>query len=109
VDEVARKQLIAQVATDAADLLANTRRERDRRRSTGEDTAWLDTVLRELEPLVEQTHDLDVVQAIHAAIDRHSSGPYPADELATIAGVAADARCVLKQMAAEGLATRQDQ
>lgn len=41
-----------------AELLANARRERDCRLTAGEDTAWLDRVLRELEPLAEQTHDL---------------------------------------------------
>jgi hypothetical protein len=40
-------------------------------------------------------------------IDRHGTGPYPADELAGITGITAeDARRVLEQMAAEGLATR---
>jgi hypothetical protein len=51
-----RKRLIAQ----ATDLLANARRERDRRQAAGEDTAWRDRVVRELEPLAAQTHDLDV-------------------------------------------------
>jgi hypothetical protein len=37
-------------------------------------------VLRELEPLAEQTNDLDVFQAIRAVVDRHGGGPYPADE-----------------------------
>lgn len=64
--------------------------------------------MRELEPLAAQTHDLDVFHAIRMVIDRHGAGPYPAEELATIAGVAPDdARRVLEQMVTEGLATRQ--
>lgn len=43
-------------------------------------------------------------------IDRHGGGPYSAEELATIAGVTAtDARRVLDQMVAEGLATPPNQ
>jgi hypothetical protein len=73
-----------------ADLLANARRECDRRRAAGEDTTWLDRVAHELEPLAAQTHDLDVSHAIRMVIDRHGAGPYPAEELATIAGITPD-------------------
>jgi hypothetical protein len=109
VDEAERKRLVAQVAADVADLLATARRERDRCQAASVDTAWLDRALRELEPLAAQTHDLDVFQAIRVVVARHGAGPYPAEELATIAGVTAtDARRVLEQMVTEGLATPVD-
>jgi hypothetical protein len=47
VDEAEHDLLISKVAADAADLLAKTRRERDRRRANGEDVAWLDRALDE--------------------------------------------------------------
>lgn len=82
------------------------RRERDRCRAAGDDTAWLNQVLRELELLAVQTHDVEVFSAIRRVVGRHGAGPYPAEELAAIAGVtAADARRVLDQMVTEGLAT----
>jgi predicted Rossmann fold nucleotide-binding protein DprA/Smf involved in DNA uptake len=102
-----RDQIIATIAAQAAELVAETRRERARRHAAGDDTAWLDQVLTELEPLAAQIHDLDTVRAIRAVIDRHGGGPYPADELAAIAGIPiADARRVLDQLVEEGLATR---
>jgi DNA-binding IclR family transcriptional regulator len=62
-------------------------------------------VLSKLEPLAEQTHDLDVFQAIRTAVERHGGGPYPAAELATIAGAdPATVRRVLAQMVTDGLA-----
>ncbi len=104
-----RDEIIAKVAVDAAELLANVRRERDRRQAAGEDTAWLEHVIAELEPVTTQIHDVEVFRAIRAVVDRHGAGPYPAEEMAAIAGVsAADARRVLKQMVAEGLATPPD-
>jgi hypothetical protein len=110
VDEAERDRLIAKVAADAAGLVAEVRRERDRRQAAGEDTAWLDTVLAELEPLAQGTHDLVTFRAIRAVVERHGGGPYPAEELAAIAGVtAADARRVLDQMVAEGRATPANQ
>lgn len=84
------------------ELVVSLRRERDQRRAAGADTGWMDQVLGELEPLTE---DLDVVEAIHAVIERHGPGPYPADELAIIAGVDADkARRFLAWMVTAGLA-----
>jgi hypothetical protein len=106
MDEAERDRLTAKVSTDAAELLATARRERDRRQAAGQDVAWLDHALREWEPLAAQTHDLDAVLAIRAVIDRHGAGPYPAAELAAIAGVTAeDVRRVLAHMVDEGLAT----
>ena len=69
------------------ELVVRLRRERDRCQAVGADTAWIDQMLGELEPL---TADLDAAQAIRAVIERHGPGPYPADELATIAGIDAD-------------------
>ncbi|TMR22492.1 hypothetical protein ETD86_11625 [Nonomuraea turkmeniaca] len=58
-----------------------------------------------MEPLAAATHDLTVLGAMRAVIERHGGGPYPADELAVIAGVTAeDAQRVLEQMVRDGLA-----
>jgi hypothetical protein len=109
VDESEQARLIAKVAGDAAELLVTMRRERDCRRAAG-DTVWLDQVLHELEPLVEQIHDLEIFQAIRAVVERHGAGPYPATELAAIAGADTESvRRVLAQMVTEGLASDQDQ
>lgn len=103
-------RLTAAVIADIAELAAHLRRERDRRRAAGDDTAWLDHVLRELEPLLEQTHDLAMFQAVRAVVDRHGSGPYPAGELATFAGIDVEGvRRVLEQMVGEGLAAPADE
>jgi hypothetical protein len=88
------------------ELVASLRRERDWRRATGADTAWIDQMLAELEAL---TADLDAAQAIRAVIARHGPGPYPADELATIANVDADeTRRALAQLVTIGLAEPPD-
>lgn len=69
----------------------------------------MEQFLHGLEPLAEQAHDLVIVDAIRAVIERHGGGPYPAEELAAIAGVdAADARRVLEKLARAGLATPPD-
>ena len=110
VDQADLDRLTAAVIADIAELAANLRRERDRRRAVGDDTAWLDHVLRELAPLVEQSHDLAMFQAVRAVVDRHGSGPYPAAELATIAGVDVEGvRRVLDLMVGEGLAAPADE
>lgn len=104
--EAERRRLIADVASRAAGLLAHARRERDRRLAARQDSAWFDQVQRELEPLSAHTHDLETFLAIATALDRHGPGPYPADELAAIAGITpGDTRRVLNQMVDEGLAT----
>jgi hypothetical protein len=106
VDEAERDRLLAEVATDAAELAATIRRERNRRRAAGEDVAWFDHVLHDLDPLAVRTHDLEVLRAIRAATERHGPGPWPPEELATIAGCdVGSVRRVLSQMVADGLAT----
>ncbi|MEU7899877.1 hypothetical protein AB0B45_44420 [Nonomuraea sp. NPDC049152] len=101
VDEAERKRHLTEVTANAAELLAHARRDRVRRARAGEDVAWLDEVVRALEPL----GDLATFGAILAVVDRHGAGPYPAEELAAIAGADVDSvRRVLAQMTAEGLA-----
>lgn len=56
------------------ELVASLRRERDWRRATGADTAWIDQMLGELEAL---TADLDAAQAIRAVIARHGPARIP--------------------------------
>lgn len=93
-----------------ADLVAQTRRERDQRARRGQDVGWLDRVLAESEPVAEQTHDLEIATAIRRVVERHGPGPYPPHELATIAGVDADElRRVLDRLVAEGLAMPPDE
>ncbi|MFD8497963.1 hypothetical protein [Amycolatopsis sp. NPDC059657] len=110
MDEPERDRLIAHVAAQAAELLANTRIERARRVAAGEDTSWLDQLLRELEPITKEIHDADVFQAIRRVVEQHGAGPYPADELAIIAGMSTeDVLRVSQQMVAEGLASPADE
>ncbi len=107
MDEAERDRIVAELAEQATDLLAAARRERDSRRAAGEDVAWLDRFLADAEQLAAATEDADVFAAIWSVIRRHGPGPYPADELATIAARAPDAvRRVLTDMEAEGLARR---
>lgn len=96
---------IAETATLMDGLVTNARSERDRRRAVGEDTAWLEQLLAELEPLTEQAHDLERTDALRCAVQRHGPGPYPPEDLAAIAGIDdVDAlRRVLEQMVAAGL------
>jgi len=66
---------------------------------------YFNRVLTELEPLTEQTHNLEVFQVIHAVAKRHGTEPHhPADALATTAGFEPDTHRVLDQMVNEGLA-----
>lgn len=110
MDEAERGRIIAQVAVQAAELLAKTRIERERRAAAGEDTSWLNQLLHELEPITEQIHDADVFRAIRRVVEQHGVGPYPADELAIIAGVSPeDVLRVSEQMVAEGLASPADE
>jgi hypothetical protein len=105
VTEPDRDQLIAQVAADAADLLTTAQRERARLQAAGADAAVLDQLLPELTALAEQTRDLDTFCELRAVVDVHGIGPYPLEDLAAIAGTTVDdARRVLEQMVAEGLA-----
>ncbi len=106
VDEAGHDRRIAEVATTISELVSTARREADRRRAAGEDTAWLEQVLAELAPLAEQTHDLELTHAIRRVVERHGPGPYPADDLAVLAGIddVDGLRRVLEKMVTEGLA-----
>ncbi|MBB6550889.1 hypothetical protein [Nonomuraea rubra] len=102
----AERQLLAELAARTAGLVTNLQRERDRLRAAGENTAWLDRMLHETKPLAAATHDLVIFGAIRAVIERHGGGPYPAEDLAALAGVSVeDAQRVLEQMVRHGLAT----
>ncbi|QIZ39889.1 hypothetical protein FDZ84_30410 [Saccharopolyspora sp. ASAGF58] len=59
-----------------------------------------------MEPIAEQTHDLEIFEAIRGAVASHGGAPYPVEDMATLAGVddAEGVRRVLDQMVAEGLA-----
>lgn len=104
-----RDRIIAELTEQGAELLAATRRERDRRRAAGEDVASLDAFLVEAERIAEAVGSADVFAAIWAVIRRHGPGPYPPDELAVIAGRdPAAVRRVLAEMEAEGLARHPD-
>jgi hypothetical protein len=93
-----------EAANPLAETLAVVRAERDRRRATGEDTAWLNEVLDKLPPAtVVQLDDLDVVLRLHDVVERHGTGPWAPQDLAAIAGVdPAAVRRVLEQMAHAG-------
>ncbi|WP_223840493.1 hypothetical protein [Saccharopolyspora pogona] len=97
---------IARIVTVVADLVASVRSEITQRRAAGEDTTWLEQVLAELEPVAQQTHDLEITHAIRNVVTRHGGGPYPPKDLAAIAGIDdIDAvRRVLEEMVAGGLA-----
>ncbi|MFD1937330.1 MULTISPECIES: hypothetical protein [Nonomuraea] len=101
MDEVEWDRLVAKATADAAELLAYARRERVRRARAGEDVAWLDEVVQALEPL----GDLATLRAIGVVAIRHGGGPYPAEDLAAIAGADVDSvRRVLAWMVADGFA-----
>lgn len=106
VDTSEHDQRVALVIRNVADLMANLRRERARRNEAGEDTTWLDQALAEMQPVVEQTHDLETFQAIKTVVARHGGGAYPIKDLAAIAGIEdlESLSRVLDQMVAEGLA-----
>lgn len=105
----AERRLLADLATTMVELVANVRRERDRRQAAGQETTALEQFLHGLEPLAEQAHDLVIADIIRTVIERHGGGPYPAEELAAIAGVdAADTRRVLEQLVHARLATPPD-
>lgn len=100
-----RDQLIAKVIADAAEMLAITRRERDRRAAAGDDTAIVDQVLPQLEQLADAIHNLEIFQKVQAVVDRHGAGPYPPEDLATLAGADVnEVRALLAEMMTEGLA-----
>jgi DNA-binding MarR family transcriptional regulator len=83
--------------------------ERDHQQDAGQDTAWLDRLIRELEPLAEQTHDLETIVAIRHVIERHGSGPYPPEDLAALTGVdVAGVQRALDEMVRAGLAAKGD-
>lgn len=83
-------QIIAKVIADAAEMLAVTRQERARREAAGEDTTIIDQVLPHLEQLAATTHKVEVFQKVQAVVDQHGAGPYPVEELATLAGADVD-------------------
>jgi hypothetical protein len=100
-----RDQIIAKVIADAAELLAITRLERDRREAAGEDTTIVDQVLPQLEQLAAATHNMEIFQKVQAVVDRHGAGPYPPEDLAALAGADVDeVRALLAEMMTEGLA-----
>jgi hypothetical protein len=104
-DEQRRDALIAEMAAQVAELLAITLYERDFRQSEGQDVASLQDIIGQLAELADRTHDLEVLRAIRAVIQHHGPGPYPADELATLARQDPEAvRRVLANMVANGLA-----
>ncbi|MEV0388181.1 hypothetical protein [Nonomuraea sp. NPDC050643] len=106
VDESERRHLLAELAARAADLVTRLQGERARLQVNGQDTAWVDQVLGEMEVLAVATLDLTVAGAIRAVIERHGGGPYPAEDLAALAGVPLkDAQRVLDQVVRAGLAT----
>lgn len=78
---------VIETARTAGELLVIARLERDHRRDAGKDTAWFDRLIRELEPLVEQSRDLETIVAIRQVTERHGSGPYPPEDLAAFTGV----------------------
>jgi hypothetical protein len=80
--------------------------ERDHQQDAGQDTAWLDQLIRELEPLAEQTHDLETIVAIRHVIERHGSGPYPPEDLTGVA--VAGVQRALDEMVRAGLAAKGD-
>jgi hypothetical protein len=83
--------------------------ERDHQQDVGQGTAWLDRLIRELEPLAEQTHDLETIVAIRHAIERHGPGPYPPEDLAALTDAdVAGVQRALDEMVRAGLAAKGD-
>ncbi|MFD4406720.1 hypothetical protein ACFWPH_28555 [Nocardia sp. NPDC058499] len=105
-----RRETLARVASEADQLAATIRDERDRRRDTGQDTTWMDQILPELDQLATDTHDIEITEAIRQVLERHGPGPYPDRDLAALAGVDIDRfRRVRDQLVAAGLARPADE
>jgi hypothetical protein len=99
-----RRQHDGAEADQLTETLEAMHAERDRRRAAGEDTAWLDEVLREPPPVAVLFFDLDVVLRLQDVVARHGTGPWAPRDLAAIAGVdEAAVQRVLEQMARAGL------
>jgi DNA-binding transcriptional ArsR family regulator len=66
---------------------------------------WLDALLAELRPIAEQIHDLAATQQLFGVVERHGPGPWPTEDLATIAGVdPSTVQRVLDQLTDAGIA-----
>jgi DNA-binding MarR family transcriptional regulator len=103
-DEPLRDELIADAAAILDGLLAQAERERAAEPDAAM-TEWLDALLVELRPIAEQVHDLAVAQQLFGIVERHGPGPWPAEDLAAIAGVDPGAvQRVLDELTAAGIA-----
>lgn len=98
---------VAETAKMASELLVMAQLERDHRRDVGQDTAVFDRFIRELEPIVEQSCDLETIAKIRHVTERHGSGPYPPEDLAAITGLdVASVQRALDEMVRAGLAAK---
>lgn len=103
-EEPFRDEPIADAAATLDGLLAQA--EYERAGEPDDATAqWLDGLLAELRPVAEQVHDLAVAQQLFAVVARHGPGPWPAEDLAAIAGAdPAEVQRVLDQLTDAGIA-----
>jgi hypothetical protein len=93
----------------AGELLVMARLERDHQRDAGQDTAVLDRLIRGLEPIAEQSRELETIVEIRHVTERHGPGPYPPEDLAAFLGVeVAEVQRALDEMGRAGLAAHGD-
>lgn len=104
-----RSAIVAQVAHQLRALAEILHAERARLTAAGADTDRLDQVLAELEPIVVLIHDAESAGAVAQVLERHGPGPWPDNDLATLAGVnVTELRQIRDQMTAAGLARPAD-
>lgn len=102
------------VITEIGRTLAATRLEHARLVAAGEDTARIEEMLPHVEQLAATTHNIEIFERIRAAVARYSAsltpdtstGPYPAEEFAALAGATevGSVHLVLADLINEGLA-----
>ncbi|WP_063042361.1 helix-turn-helix domain-containing protein [Nocardia grenadensis] len=104
-DEDARRN---RPITEAAAILDGLVTQAEHERAHEHDGAmaeWLDALLAELRPIAEQIHDLAATQQLFGVVERHGPGPWPAEDLAAVAGVdPSTVQRVLDQLTAAGIA-----
>ncbi|MGW4094450.1 hypothetical protein [Nocardia sp. NPDC004750] len=102
-DAALRGELIGQLAAALDGLVRQAERERGTRPEA--DAEWFDLLLAELRPMAEQAHDLEAARTIRDIVARHGSGPWPAEDLAAIAGEdLATVRRILDALTESGVA-----
>lgn len=104
-EDARRDEHIADAAAILESLVAQAEQERAAEPDGGDMAEWLDALLVELRPIAGQVHDLAVTQQLFGIVARHGCGPWPAEDLAAIAGAdPGTVQRVLDKLTAAGIA-----